>query len=296
MRAIDVWVDADGVPVRVRSMEDGPNGEWSEWRRLPKVPDARLVLPSCESTRPWANNDWIGRESWTPSRVVPLQIGFDVNGNPFDSYTWDSGETTEEPSGAIDGPITVLSLGDLNSISAHGDRDADTALGADFQVDLQWHEGATVTLITQDDWPVATRISAPSQVVAAWDEPEPFSMYESFLTVATDASFPELDAETLEDVLEPLWDGAEQTTVNLDGKPGDELTVLTQSDASEIVIGRNDAGQIVALVVKAGWVEWRSLALDGAPPPSVLDRESQLRACVAGDREADLTGRCLWDN
>ena len=302
MRVVDIWTDDLGLPVRVRIIGDGPDGQWLEWRRLIgsefSGSDTRLALPTCEPDKPWANNNWIGSEPWTPSRSVPVQIEFDDDGNPYDLYSWDSGDITVEPSGTLPGPISVLSIGDLTSISPS--TDDEDQIESDYEheqtYELDWETGADITLLRVDEWPAATRINIPGEQVVAWDEFEPFYAYESFVTLVASSNFPVVDHDDLDVILEPLWDGDAQVSADVDGKPGDELTVLTQSDTTGRVVGRNDAGDIVSIIIWGDWIEWRAFGFEGTPPPSVLERENDLRACLAGDREVDLTGRCSWSD
>ena len=166
-------------------------------------------------------------------------------------------------------------------------------------MELDWEAGAEVTLLQIDGWPAATRLDRSGEdavAVTSWDEGEDFNVYESFLTAVTVRNFPTLETAELDALIEPLWDGANQVSANLDGIAGDELTVFTQSESSLIVLGRNRGGDIVSVLIWTDWYQWRTLGLEGNPPPAVLEREAQLRACVAGDRPQDLDGHCPWSD
>ena len=110
MRVVDIWTDDADVPHRVRMIEDGPDGRWVEWRRL----DDRCGWPT-RSPGPVRRSirsparDWIGAESWTPSRPAPLLVSFDDDGNPYDAAPWlDDEELSTVASGAITGADRCL--------------------------------------------------------------------------------------------------------------------------------------------------------------------------------------------
>lgn len=291
MRAVDIWVDDNRVPVRVRLMSDGSPNQWIEWRRVVVQDDDRLPFPRCAIDPPWANEGWIGAAPWTPSRSVPMQVAFDDQGNPFDNVAWQPEDITSEHGGAFTVPVETLTLGDLTSIAriesaVEGDELPDRSFT------VGWPEGARIEVVRADGWPSATRIDAIGERVDHWDEPMPFRLYESFLTAVSADSFPEFEPGELDALLAPLWDDTNYVVAGDGRSENDRMLVLTQSESTVVIAGRNSDGEIVSIAVWDEWVAWRQLGFEGKPPPSVQQRENELRDCLAGDREVQRNGRC----
>jgi len=290
MWVLDVW-QQDGVITRVRTMIDGTSASWKEWRRVDPVAGTMPTLPNCSEVWPYANDDWIGREQWTATRLAPRQIAVDGDGIPYDTQR-DTAlpETVEQLStGSIEGPINRLEIGDLYSVTIS---QFSPTTDAQFGLTVDWPAGAEVSHIEADGTPVLTLLTKrDGQSVASWGRTQAIEI-SRIGVVSTTGRFDPIDEPTLDTLLDPLWQGSDLETVNYDGTGGDDLAFLKQSDASVLIPGRDAGGAIVAVAIWNDDYAWRLLDAPEPVPPSVSERESQLGDCLSGTREFDPTGRC----
>lgn len=285
---LDVWADADGRPSRARVMTQEPTWRWAEWRRVPAGSD-RLVPPSCPNTAPYTDRaGWVGSEPWTRTLVAPPLIGYDANGNPFDTEPWETGqpfELRQTTVGGIVAPAPTLTFADAYAMPERGFGGSHAPT-----VTTDWVDDATVAVLDLDQWPTAALIEQDA-VVAEWRVIGELNVFDSALAIALTPDL-SVDPDIWWEQVDRLWDSNRMIEIELDRRPGVEAYVIDLPDASQIVGGYDRAGELVSILVRDGSVQWRRLDLPGRAPRSVLEREAELAECIAGTRPFGPDGRC----
>lgn len=300
---LDVWLDELDVPVRVRSMIDNPDRTWQEWRRLPALTGNAVAGPACpviSADSAPESSDWVGAEAWQPSRAVPVRIESTERGFLYESDPWyDENDALPELAtiGSIPGPLSRIGLDDylpLYNPEVLGEDTEATGSVDDRVVALvNWPDGASVSLVSFSFGPEATRLDRAGGVrVAEWAEPQPFDVWESFLTVTTESGLGSMATEDISELINPLWDGADIVSTDRSGDGDDDTYLVTQSWAESVMYGYDDHGDLVSIAVLGELARWRTLGFEGKPPASIGNRESELQACLDGDRPVDAAGYC----
>ncbi len=290
--ALDVWLDGEAI-VRVRLITAEPTLRWYEWRRTPVDGGAdRMAPPTCpaDPEAPEPGSGWRGLPSWSPSLQMPLQVTVDDAGNPYDS-TYDVPTASWHPAGTFttdDGPLTFLDPYDL-------------VAGNEADRSYRFDPGPGLTLeawsAQAEGGGVGFRLDLDGEAqVDRWQLSDEIDFYGSLLGVVS-GELPVVSQAQLDAALEAGWSsGKNSFEVDLDDSPGPDLAVMvTWVEDVDVVEGLDHSGRVVSIVVYDTWLPWRALGLDGQAPATVLEREAQLRECIAGTRPVEGDGTCSRD-
>ncbi len=240
-----------------------------------------------------------------PSSAEELGIALDETGRPYDNYVGPQGTTTEE---RLLGRLTIdrsrfyLIAGESflsPSVIASADKTTINFRGeTEFDVRVIWQRPAG-----PDDEPVETvlgvRVGLRDTSVAQWGPFEDAYTTETGLGgIISRTSF-----EYGRDLLEPeepvlsdgLIEGRSFLLADLTGEPGRDLLLFENGSGPgsySYTEGFDEDGRLVAIMIWHARYPWRLAVPDGEPPQDVVDRETELQACIDGTRTIDRWGRC----
>ena len=169
------------------------------------------------------------------------------------------------------------------------------AEAARLPVDLE--EGFTVEQSWRNGWPTGVRLDArDGGTVVAWGERDDLWISEAFVLIEIGGDdLQPAPSSTLTDIVEPLWNGEYVMELDRNADGSIDTVLLSQSEVDSLYIGTDADGRWVSIVMLGYDEPWRSYGFEGVAPREVREREDQLRACLAGERDVDSAGRCVRD-
>ncbi|MEM8705056.1 MAG: hypothetical protein AAGE98_01255 [Actinomycetota bacterium] len=265
--ALDVWTDAVGRPVRVRTLGHGEPPRWFEWSLTP-VGDTNRLSGECTI-------DSSVITSWEPTIEAPLLIASDAAGNLFD-VGWHGTESL---------PVASVDVVDLGP---------SLLVGPAFLLDEPVEDVARIVAsipagptevrrLGQDGWISAFVVERLDEPVVSWVRRGTVEGWEGSILIAV-GRVPDLGAAGVDAAY-----GYEDATRQVDD---DAVVVDGNFDLMEVVLGVTASGDVGTVVFAEPDLPWRLLGLDHVAPSWVLEREAELRACIAGDRAIEPTGAC----